>query len=285
MIQFGDQGPSVVAYQELLQKAGFYQNQPLDGICGQVRVAAIKNFQQKNGLAADGVLGPATESALRGQPLPSTGRLPGLIRVPTGPAQLKSFDVSSYQPGHDFTKAAAAGFQIVEIKASEGVNIRDQYFKEHWAAAAQAGLTRAPYHFYRPGSDPIAQAECFCQVIGDLSPGDMSACLDGETMDGASVASVKAGYKAFLQRVQDNTGVVPTIYGGPYFLQALLLDEDFEKYPLWVAEYGPSAPVIPPPWTSWALWQYSDRGPVPGVGNCDVSWFNGGQAQLKALTK
>ncbi len=52
----------------------------------------------------------------------------------------------------------------------------------------------------------------------------------------------------------------------------------FSGVPLWVADYGPSCPLLPNGWSSWTMWQYSD-----GNGSLDHDVFNGTLAQLQAL--
>jgi len=51
--------PEVKAIQFLLRARGFYKAQP-DGIFGAQTTAAVKAFQRKNGLKADGIVGAAT---------------------------------------------------------------------------------------------------------------------------------------------------------------------------------------------------------------------------------
>lgn len=51
-------------YQSLLRELGYYRG-PVDGIAGPLTRAAVLRFQRDHGLAADGVVGPATLSALR----------------------------------------------------------------------------------------------------------------------------------------------------------------------------------------------------------------------------
>jgi hypothetical protein len=42
---------------------------------------------------------------------------------------------------------------------------------------------------------------------------------------------------------------------------------------------------VPAGWERYAFWQFSDRGQVPGVGNCDLDVFLGTEAELRALGK
>src|SRR5262245_56764218 len=58
--------------QQALQEKGFDPG-PIDGIRGQMTVAAVKAFQAANGLAVDGIVGPRTSAALfAGRQVPRT---------------------------------------------------------------------------------------------------------------------------------------------------------------------------------------------------------------------
>ena len=55
----GSRGSDVKTLQTALKDKGFY-NGKIDGIYGKKTVSAVKAFQRKNGLKADGVAGPKT---------------------------------------------------------------------------------------------------------------------------------------------------------------------------------------------------------------------------------
>ncbi len=59
----GDSGDKVREIQKKLSRWGYYSGS-IDGVYGSKTVAAVKYFQRKNGLTADGVCGPATLAAL-----------------------------------------------------------------------------------------------------------------------------------------------------------------------------------------------------------------------------
>lgn len=59
----GSSGDGVRTIQEKLKRWGYYTG-TVDGIYGSKTVAAIKSFQQKNGLAVDGICGANTLKAL-----------------------------------------------------------------------------------------------------------------------------------------------------------------------------------------------------------------------------
>jgi peptidoglycan hydrolase-like protein with peptidoglycan-binding domain len=55
-------GPDVTAVQEALENTGF--TLAVDGIFGPLTDAVVRQFQLKKGLISDGIVGPATRSAL-----------------------------------------------------------------------------------------------------------------------------------------------------------------------------------------------------------------------------
>lgn len=75
-LYWGSSGPNVTKVQALLNRWGYY-NGPIDGYYSGKTFEAVKNFQRKNGLAVDGVVGPNTWGALGypavRQSVPTTG--------------------------------------------------------------------------------------------------------------------------------------------------------------------------------------------------------------------
>jgi hypothetical protein len=65
----------VGGYQRQLAARGFDPG-PIDGVQGPRMTAAIKAFQEANGLEADGIVGPKTLARLQGQARPQTQRQP-----------------------------------------------------------------------------------------------------------------------------------------------------------------------------------------------------------------
>ncbi len=122
-------------------------------------------------------------------------------------------------------------------------------------------------------------------VTGKPQTGDLPPVVDLETMDGEPAAAVVRALLVMLNKLEALTCMVPIIYCGPYFAQALSLNAAFAKYKLWVAEYGPSSPLVPPPWKTWTFWQNGDALHLPGSnGGADSNLFNGQLDQLMLLT-
>lgn len=62
-LSYGARGDDVTALQKKLKRWGYYQGE-IDGKFGTGTQEAVKYFQRKNGLTADGIAGPATLKAL-----------------------------------------------------------------------------------------------------------------------------------------------------------------------------------------------------------------------------
>ena len=62
-LRYGSRGDDVIKVQKRLKQWGYYSGS-VDGIFGSGTLAAVKSFQRKNGLAADGIVGPKTAAAL-----------------------------------------------------------------------------------------------------------------------------------------------------------------------------------------------------------------------------
>ena len=61
--KYGSRGEEVKTIQEKLKRWGYYSGN-VDGIYGSQTVAAVKKFQQKNGLTVDGIAGTKTLAAM-----------------------------------------------------------------------------------------------------------------------------------------------------------------------------------------------------------------------------
>ena len=61
--KYGSTGSEVRTIQEKLKRWGYYTGN-VDGIYGSLTVAAVKKFQQKNGLSVDGIAGTQTLNAM-----------------------------------------------------------------------------------------------------------------------------------------------------------------------------------------------------------------------------
>lgn len=210
-----------------------------------------------------------------------------VITCATG-STIKGVDVSHFDGTVNWAAARRDGVTFAIIKATEGTTFVDNHFATNWTNTRANGIVHGAYHFFRPKSDPVAQADFFVNVAGSPKSGDLPPVIDLEVTDGLTAAQVAAGARTFLQRVQQKTGRVPMIYTSVRVFNSLLGGPPgFNPYPLWVANWNVRCPNIPnPPWTRWTFWQSSATGTVAGFGDpVDVDSFNGTFADLMAFVK
>ncbi|MCX5515660.1 hypothetical protein C3941_06580 [Kaistia algarum] len=195
-------------------------------------------------------------------------------------------DISHHNGPVGFGKLAAAGIVGVIQKATQGQSGRDPTYGPNRKKALAAGLLWGAYHF-ATGSDGLKQADNFLDAVGDFD--STVLVLDFEpNPTGPSMSLEEA--RSFVSRIHDVTGRYPGFYSGHYIKQLLGTGSDpvLAKCWFWLAQYGPT-PVVPPNWTTWTLWQYTDgaMGPqphgVPGAGRFDRDTYNGDVASLKAF--
>jgi lysozyme len=215
-----------------------------------------------------------------------TGETAAPLRTCAAGPTLKGIDVSYYQGTVDWTKVKGAGQSFAFVRVSDGVNYPDTKFAANWPAVKNAGLVRGLYQYFRPTQDVQAQVDLLFAKLtaaGGLQPGDLPPVLDLETDGGLAASTVVARAKDWLAKVEAKIGVKPIVYTAAFM--STTIGTSFAGYPLWVANYGATCPLMPSGWSDWNIWQHSDSGSVSGVaGPVDSNYFNGSVAQLQALT-
>jgi lysozyme len=181
----------------------------------------------------------------------------------------------------DWNAVKAAGFSFALIKASDGASYRDPKFLENVLGAKNAGLEIAAYHFLRPTTQAIDQANNFLAQINaaggpdvftigtavdvedpDDAPGSWNPLSQQERID-------KAGH--WLQAVEPTFDFKPMIYCIPgWWARNFGLAGDFSDHPLWAASPGADPDLTGTTWASYAVWQYSFIGSVAGIGHKSV---------------
>lgn len=206
---------------------------------------------------------------------------------------VQGIDVSSRQhPGGaaiDWGQVAAAGYKFAFVKATEGSYYVNPYYARDAAAARQAGMLVAAYHFAIPNDSPaVLQADLALDAAGDQTAAgqtlplvvdleyDPYASSDGTNeCYGLSTSQMTAWISAFAREVRRRTGELPVIYTIQDWWKACTGgSQAFSADPLWVASAGTS-PKLPLGWTSWEYWQFSSSATVPGIAVAtDVSYFS-----------
>lgn len=178
----------------------------------------------------------------------------------------EGIDVSNWQGHIDYNEVKNFGIQIVYIKASQGRNITDPYFKTNYNNAKANGLNIGFYHYVtaRNTDEALQEAEYFSSVISGTSP-DCKLAMDFENFGNLSVSEINQISKVFLEKVTELTGKEMIIYSNAYNAKHTFSTELANAYPLWIAEYSVSAPKDDINWNTWTGFQYTSSGRITGI--------------------
>lgn len=196
-------------------------------------------------------------------------------------------DISHHNGNPNLAAAKQDGIVGVIHKATQGTTMVDQMYQQNRQKAQAAGLLWGAYHFGSLG-DGAAQADFF---LNSANPDAQTLLVLDYEPNGNSTMTLDQA-RAFVSRVNAVKGRFPGLYSGSLIKEQLgnappdpVLSQCF----LWIAQYGPAPKNIPPTWSTWTLWQYTDGnvGPTPhsvnGIGNCDRDQFNGSLEDLQAV--
>jgi lysozyme len=223
-------------------------------------------------------------------PLGETGPLSGAYAKTIGGPDVASFQHPN-NAGINWAAVRASGARFAFVKLSEGSTYTNPFGAADYRNARAAGLYVAGYHFGRPKlplSTAATDAKRFAAQVGNVrQPGFMPPVLDIEVTGGLSAANITAWTRTFLTTLSAAVGRTPIIYTGGWFWRGYMGNPaGFSQYPLWAAQYNPSAsgPNLFGDWKYSTFWQYTDAARFSGIsGSVDASWFHGTQAQLDSL--
>ena len=206
------------------------------------------------------------------------------IELPTNFA-IHGIDVSKYQKEIDWEEVKRMKVKNIQInfafmKATEGLNNVDSYFKRNWNKAQQAEMTRGAYHYFLATKSGKAQAKNFVNVV-ELEKGDLPPVVDIEQTYGVEPEQLRMRLKEFLDTLEEYYGLTPILYTNVDFYNYYLKGQ-FDHYPLWVAHYfQKKRPRIS---RAWHFWQHSEAGNVSGIEEkVDFNVFNGDSTDFRSL--
>lgn len=190
-------------------------------------------------------------------------------------------DISSYQSKLDLTKGT---YDFAIMKATEGVGFTDKAFHNFAVQLTELDKLVGCYHFARPDlhgtvSGMEKEADWFIQKVKDeglLNKAILVLDWEREPMDREELV------KAWVLRVESQTGITPFIYGSRSKLNGWKNWWAMSHCPIWMAvwptiqrhQVGVDPGLIHPSKTvNWSIWQYSSTGKYPGFsGNIDLDY-------------
>lgn len=187
--------------------------------------------------------------------------------------------------GIDFDKMRSQTSAVI-IRTGQNLWV-DNEFKISWTNAKRSGLNRGSYWFYDSRANPKRQAELWVNTLGN-DTGELALFCDFEDRYGGQWH----GWRNWHDLMERLKVLLPDkmlfIYTNYYYwkentsppLCTVAQREYFRQYPLWIANYNPvDKPMIPEPFDTWMMWQYTDNGDGKPYGvesrNIDLNYFNG----------
>ncbi len=204
--------------------------------------------------------------------------IPVFAFPPSNDELYNGIDVSQFQGEINFKQVKNSGIDIVYIRASEGTDYIDPYFKENYEEARKNGLKTGFYHYLtaRTTEEAREEAEFFVSNIRGTQP-DCKLAMDFEEFGNLSINEINEISKVFLETVQKLSEKECIIYSDAYNATETFDDELARKYAIWVADYFTNEPANNGKWSTWVGFQYTDIGRINGInGNVDRDYFTNG---------
>lgn len=196
--------------------------------------------------------------------------------------EIHGIDVSRYQSDIDWLKVADQDISFAFVKASEGETISDNFFCKNWKEMKEAKIRRGAYHFFRPTTSVLTQAQNFMDNV-ILESGDLPPVLDVEVTDGVEGEELVKRVKTWLEIIELEYQIRPIIYTNLNFYNKHLADF-LPEYPVWIARYNKYFEPLLTNGEEWKFWQYGNRGRVEGIhGDVDLNVFRGTIRDLESL--
>lgn len=203
---------------------------------------------------------------------------PGLAEFP-----VQGVDVSHHQGVVNWPNLKGPTVRFAYIKATEGADFQDSNFASNWVGAQSVGIRPGAYHYFTLCKPGVAQARNFlasmAAVHGPSLPPAVDLEFGGNCAARPSKAAFAAELKSFVDAVRAGTGCPVVLYLTPDFHASYLEGEAIDEA-LWVRDIY-LRPHLPGR-GNWTIWQYANRGRLPGVDNfIDLNVFRGSVADFE----
>lgn len=181
-------------------------------------------------------------------------------------------DLSHHNKVASFQMIADYGVRAVILKATQGASYVDPTYAKRKLAAKAAGLAVGAYHFASAGSAE-AQLKHFLDVA-ELEADELGA-LDYEP-DLTNGNMTFDAARDWLANFESQMGRKATLYSGHLLKEKLgnKADAFLGQHKLWLAQYS-AKPMLPPGFSRYFLWQYSDGTSNPTGMNNHVAGVQG----------
>lgn len=197
-------------------------------------------------------------------------KAPKIVNVSSYDPKEKQRGGDSFSP-HDVSALRRNGAHGLIARCGKG-GVADDKCADFLAAASRQGLRLGTYYYVLKSASPVRQADHYIDRLREIAT---SRSLQGQRIllvGDFDTKSSPADLVAFIDRVEQRTGVLPAIYlENSDRLRASLNNatpaqkKRICQCPYWLALYAPSAGFQTPKmlmksygiWNDWAMWQYA----------------------------
>ena len=208
-ISYGSKGSDVTELQKLLNSTGNY-NLAEDGDFGDKTRAAVEDYQRKNGLTVDGIVGDNTWGSITGfKPTPGPATTMGASSGSSGgTAQTTSFNYGDYEASDTVKQAEAMLQEQMNNKPGE---YQSQY-GDQIAGLVDQILNREKFS-YDVNADAMYQqlADLYAQQ-GQMAMMDTMGQAQAMTGGYGNSYAQSVGQQAYQQHLQGLNEMVPDLY-------------------------------------------------------------------------
>ena len=245
-VGYGSQGSDVTELQKLLNNNGYTLD--TDGIFGSKTQAAVKDYQQKNGLTVDGIVGNNTWGALTkaSTATPSATSTPAATPTQTE-TKMPTFEYAEYKPSDTVAQAEALLQQQLAQKPGD--------YQSAWQTqlndTLQKILNREDFSYDLNGDALYQQYKDQYTTQGQMAMMDtmgQAAAMTGGYGNSYAQSVGQQTYQGYLQQLNDR---IPELYqlalsqyqteGDEMYNQAALMaqmeNQDYGRYRDQVSDY------------------------------------------------
>lgn len=215
-LSYGSSGASVRQLQQALNKAGYSLD--VDGGFGPKTQAAVLDYQKKNGLAADGVVGSETWGSLMGttasaaKPQTPTTAKQVLSGVSDETADRLAALEKGYREGDEVAAALAVSQSMKALRPGE----YSSAFEEELAALYEEITGRPDFSYSAAEDESFARYADLYARLGREAMADTTGRAAALTGGYGSTYSQSAGAKAYAEYLQQLQSIVPELQEQAY---------------------------------------------------------------------
>ena len=273
----GSKGTQVKYLQQFLNWYGSY-GLVVDGDFGAKTDYAVKDFQKKEGLEVDGIVGIKTRNKMQSVKK-NVSSTPSTPSAPAQNVKDKGIDISAWQGNisvANFQKAKAAGVKYVILRvgytgSSSKKPTIDSVFENNYKNAIAAGLQVGIYYYSLATTTAMAKQEaefCISKIKGKKITYPIYLDVEDNAAQGKASKSTLAAVCDTFCKTISAAGYKPGVYASLSWFNNKI-GTISTPHTKWVAQYNKTCDYK----GAYDMWQYSSSESVPGIASkTDVDW-------------